>query len=215
VTDFLAATRDSYSAMAPGYAERIVGELDRRPLDRALLGMFAELVLAAGGGRVADVGCGPGRMTVVLRALGLEAFGIDLAPGMIELARTAHPEISFEVGSMLALDLADGSLGGLLAHYSIIHLPWEHRPQAFAEFFRVLAPGGQLMMSFQVGDERGHRDEAWGIPISVDWYRQRPDEVAALLRAAGFDVWMTAVRESDGQEPTPQGYLLARKSALK
>ena len=212
---FLAETRDSYSAMAAGYVERIAGELDRRPLDRALLGVFAELVTAGGGGPVADVGCGPGRITIVLRRLGLDAFGIDLAPGMIELARRNHPGLRFEVGSMLALDLPDAALGGLLAHYSIIHVPWEHRPAVFAEFHRVLAPGGQLMVSFQVGDERWHRDDAWGIPISVDWYRQRPEEVAGLLRTAGFEVWMTAVRESDGSEKTPQGYLLARKSAVR
>jgi len=47
----------------------------------------------------------------------------------------------------------------------------------------------------------------------VNWYRQRLEEVAGLLRAAGFDVWMTAVRESDGTEKTPQGYLLARRSS--
>ena len=212
---FLAETRDSYSAMAASYGEMVAGELERRPLDRALLGVFAELVKAGGGGPVADVGCGSGRVTVVLQRLGLDAFGIDLAPGMVELARRSYPELRFEVGSMLALDLPDGGLGGLLAHYSIIHVPWEHRPAVFAEFYRVLAPGGQLMLSFQVGDERLHRDEAWGIPISVDWYRQRPDEVAGLLRAAGFDVWMTAVRESDGTEKAPQGYLIARKSSVR
>ena len=208
-------TRDSYSAIASGYADMVRDELDRRPLDRALLGMFAELVKAAGDGPVADVGCGPGRVTIVLHELGLDAFGIDLAPGMIELARRSHPGLRFEIGSMLALDLADASLTGLLANYSIIHVPWERRAAIFAEFYRVLAPGGQLMLAFQVGDDYSHRSEAWGIPISITWYRQRPDEVAGLLRAAGFDVWMTAVRESEGVEKTPQGYLLARKPLIR
>jgi SAM-dependent methyltransferase len=212
---FLAETRDSYSATAVEYAETYRDELDRKPFDRALITMFAELVTAGGGGSVADVGCGPGRLTVVLQRLGLDAFGIDLAPGMIEVARRAYPEIRFEIGSMLQLELADDSLAGLLSNYSIIHVPWERRPQVFAEFYRVLAPGGQLLMAFQVGDDRGHRDEVWGIPVSLDWYRQRPEEVADLLRAAGFDVWMTAVRENDGTERTAQGYLAARKPESK
>ena len=42
-------------------------------------------------------------------------FGIDLSPGMIEVARRTYPGLRFEVGSMLALDLPDASLGGVLA----------------------------------------------------------------------------------------------------
>jgi SAM-dependent methyltransferase len=215
VTDaaFLADTRESYDTMAADYAERFGSLLDRQPLDRALLGVFAELVRGAGGGPVADVGCGPGRITGVLAGLGLDVFGIDLSPAMVELARQAHPRLRFEVGSMLALDVADGSLGGLLAYYSIIHVPWHRRPGVFAEFFRVLAPGGHLMLGFQVGDEVLRRDDAWGRAVTLDFYRQRPDEVADLVRAAGFEVWMTADRRPEGDEPTPQGYLIARRPA--
>jgi len=208
---FLAATRDSYDATVDEYAEMVSSDLDNKPLDRALLAAFAELVSAGGTGPVADVGCGPGRVTILLHRLGLDAFGIDLSPGMIDLARRTHPHLRFEVGSMLALDLPDASLGGLLAYYSIIHIPWERRPEVFAEFHRVLAPAGQLMLVFQVGDERGHRDEVFGKPVNLDWYRQQPDEVARLLGEAGFDILSITVRENDGTEKSPQGYLMARK----
>jgi hypothetical protein len=77
----------------------------------------------------------------------------------------------------------------------------------------VLAPGGYLMLVFQVGDDRGHRDEAFGKPVALDWYRQQPDEVAQLLRDAGFDLWATVVKESQGTEKTPQGIVMARKPA--
>jgi hypothetical protein len=59
---------------------------------------------------------------VVLNRLGLDAFGIDLSPGMIALARRTNPDLRFDVGSMLALDLPSASLGGILAYYSIIHI---------------------------------------------------------------------------------------------
>jgi SAM-dependent methyltransferase len=208
---FLAETRDSYTRIAVDYAE--TASTDPRPqlLEQALLGVFAERVRACAVGPVADVGCGPGRQTARLRDLGVEAFGIDLAPGMIEVAKRAYPELRFEVGSMLDLDLADGSLGGIHASYSIIHVPWELRPRVFAEFFRVLAPGGLLMLVFQVGDDRGHRSEAFGLPVSIDWYRQQPDEVSGLLRQAGFEMWVQAVREREGGEKVPQGYLIAGK----
>lgn len=208
---FLAATRDSYDTMAVEYAEMVSADLADRPVERALLAVFAELVRANGGGPVADVGCGPGRVTIVLDQLGLDAFGIDLSPGMIALARRSHPQLRFEVGSMLELDLPAASLGGLLAYYSIIHVPWELRPEVIAEFHRVLAPGGQLLLAFQVGADRGHRDEAFGKPICLDWYRQQPDELAALLTAAGFEPTTTVVRQAEGIEKTPQAIMLARK----
>ena len=112
---------------------------------------------------------------------------------------------------MLALDLPDTSLGGLLAYYSIIHIPWEQRPQVFAEFHRVLAAGGLLMLTFQIGDERSQYSEFLGTSVSLDFYRQQPNEVVELLREAGFQLSMTAIREREGTEKTTQGYLLARK----
>jgi hypothetical protein len=53
-----------------------------------------------------------------LQQLGLDASGIDLSPGMIAHAHRTYPDLRFDVGSMLALDLPDSSLGGLLAYYS-------------------------------------------------------------------------------------------------
>jgi ubiquinone/menaquinone biosynthesis C-methylase UbiE len=206
-----ASVVESYDALAAEHADVVAEALDDRPLDRALFGAFAELVRAGGNERVADVGCGPGRVTILLSRLGLDAFGIDLSPGMLALARRTYPELRFEEGSMLALDLSDASLGGLLAYYSIIHIPWEQRSELFAEFHRVLAPGGVLMLVFQVGDDQGHRTEFSGTPVSLTWYRQQPDEVADLLRAASFEPWMTAVRERADWEKTAQGYLIARK----
>lgn len=189
----------------------VSADLDDRALDRALFGAFAELVRAAGNKPVADVGCGAGRVTILLSRLGLDAFGVDLSPGMVELARRIYPRLRFDVGSMLELGLPPATLGGLLAYYSIIHIAPERRREVFAEFHRVLAPGGQLMLVFQIGDERGHRAEFLGTPVSVDWYRQQPGDLADLLRETGFEMWTTAVREPEGNEKTAQGYILARK----
>jgi len=215
--EFLRDTRASYDAVATGYAERFGAELNARPLDRAMLAGFAERVLAAGGGPVADVGCGTGRVTAFLDGLGLRAFGIDLSPGMIEVARRSYPGLRFEVGSMLALDLPDGSLGGLLAWYSVIHVPDERVPEAFAEFCRVLAPGGLVLLGFQAGDDSLHLTQALGQPVALDFRRRRPEWVAERLGQAGLQVRARLLREPDDDgdfpEREPQAFLLARKPA--
>jgi SAM-dependent methyltransferase len=208
------ATRLAYDAVAVSYADALRDSLATMVWDRTMLAAFAELVTTGGGGPVGDLGCGPGRITGHLASLGLDAFGIDLSPAMVDVARRTHPGVRFDVGSMLGLDLPSASLGGILAYYSIIHLPLERRSELFTEFHRVLAPGGQLMLTFQVGDDRGHRSEAFGKSVSLDWYRLQPDEVAELLRGAGFEVWATVVRQPDATERVPQGCVLARKASV-
>ncbi|WP_425329362.1 methyltransferase domain-containing protein [Streptomyces inhibens] len=90
--DFLRTTRTFYDAVATDYADRFRDALAARPLDRAVLAGFAELVRAADAGPVADLGCGPGRVTAHLDALGLSVFGIDLSPQMVAFARREPDE---------------------------------------------------------------------------------------------------------------------------
>lgn len=208
---YLSATRASYDTVAVDYAELLRTELAAKPLDRALLATFAELVQAGPGGLVADLGCGPGRVTAHLHALGLNAFGIDLSPGMITVARRAHPGLRFDEGTITALDLADGSVGAIVAWYSIIHTPPELLPLVFAEFSRVLAPGGHLLLAFQAGDERVRIEHGYGHDVSLDAYRLEPERVESLIHRSGMLVDARLLREPVDRERTRQAYLMAHK----
>jgi SAM-dependent methyltransferase len=207
---FVTETRIAYDTVADSYAEELRDLLDASPWDRSVLATFAELVGATG--PVGDLGCGPGRLTGHLASLGLDVFGVDLSPGMVDAARRAHPGLRFEVGSLAALDLEDGSLAGALAWYSLIHTPPAELPPVVAELARVLAPGGRLLTGFQVGDERRHITHGYGHDVSLAAYRLPPDFVAELCAAAGLVVEARLVREPQPPyEKTPQAYLLARK----
>jgi SAM-dependent methyltransferase len=212
--NYLESTRTAYDTVAVSYAEALSTLMDELPWDRAVLRTFAELVRTAGGGLVADVGCGPGRVTTYLHDLGLDVFGIDLSPAMVAVARESYPHLRFDEGTMTGLDLADGALTGLVAWYSTIHTPTELLPTVFAEFARVLAPGGELVVAFQVGDARDRLEQGYGHPISLDAYRRSPDLITELLADAGAPVHARLVREKEGRERHPQAYLLARKPAL-
>ncbi len=210
---FQVNTRAFYDTVATTYTETFRDQLAGNPVDRAVLGVFAELVAAGGGGPVLDIGCGPGRLTGHLTSLGLDVSGVDLSPRFVALARATHPDVRFEVGSMTRLEQADASLAGLLAWYSVIHIPEPELPGVIAEFDRVLAPGGVALLAFQIGDEVNRRTEAWGYEVCVDFHRRTPERMAELLRAVGWRVRVRTVREAEGDERHPQGYLVAHKPA--
>ncbi|GGJ88915.1 methyltransferase [Streptomyces camponoticapitis] len=208
---YIRDTRAGYNAIAADYAELNKSEPEADPLGRAMLGTFAEYVRADGAGPVVEIGSGPGHMSAHMRTLGLDVSGIDLSPVMVEMARRSYPELRFEEGSMTDLALPDGSLAGLVAWYSIIHIVPEELPHVFAQFHRVLAPGGRLLLAFQVGDEPRHYDEAFGHRVNLDFRRLSPDRITELLARAGFHVAARLVREPYDKEPTPHAQILARK----
>jgi SAM-dependent methyltransferase len=189
VPGWLDDTRTSYDTVAVSYADMLRDALAAEPFQRGVLGLFAELARAQGDGPVADVGCGPGRITDYLHKIGLDAFGIDLSPAMIDVARRDHPGLRFEVGSMTGLDLPDGCLTALLAWFSLIHVPDEEVPAVLAEFFRVLRPGSPLLVGFHAGEGTRLKTEGYGgHPMNVYVHRRSTAEVAAWLVAAGFTV---------------------------
>lgn len=204
--DHLRRTRTAYDTVAVDYARVLAGELAGSPYHRAVLALYAELV----DGPVAEVGCGPGRVTAHLAALGVDAYGIDLSPGMVAVAGETYPHLRFEVGTMTALDLPDAALGGVVSWYSLIHVPPADQPAVLAELARVLRPGGRLLLAFQVGDETRQVTAAYGHEVDVVVHRLPVDRVTADLTAAGFTVDATLVRAPVGEfESTPQAFLLA------
>lgn len=186
--DWLADTRISYDTVATTYAERVRDLLSRTPYERAALALFADQVRAVGG-PVADVGCGTGRITAHLHGLGLDAFGVDLSPGMVAVARRENPGLRFDVGSMTELDLPDASLAGMVAWYSLIHIPDAELGAVLSRFRRAVRPGGPLLVSFHVGDGSELKTQGYdGLPMKVYVHRRRTDALAAALDDAGFEV---------------------------
>jgi ubiquinone/menaquinone biosynthesis C-methylase UbiE len=207
---WLAETQKSYDTVAASYADMLRDALATAPYERAILALFAELVRTNGGGSAADVGCGPGRITAHLHALGVDAFGIDLSPAMIDIARRDHPDLRFEVGSMTYLDLADASVDGLVAWFSLIHIPDDEIPAVLAHFHRVLRPGGALLLGFHVGDGQRLKTQGYGgHPMNVYVHRRQPDQVATWLRAAGFTVEAQMLHWPD--ENTSGAFVFARR----
>lgn len=210
MSSWLDETRASYDADAPGYRDEVDGILDRLPHLRAHLRLFADLIGRTANGPVADIGCGPGYATGLLHDLGLDAFGIDLSPEMIEIARREHPGIPFEVGTMTDLDLEDESLAGLIAFWSTIHIPDDSMPGVLDGFHRILRTGGSALIGFHVGEGLTHSSSGYTRrPISLDTHLRRMDTMSGWLRAAGFAIDSETLFRPD--ERTPAALVLAHR----
>jgi len=125
---------------------------------RLLLGSLLERVAAdvaaaaADGARVLEVGCGPGRLAILMaRKHGLDVTGLDLDPGMIERARAnARPagghdrEPSFLVGNVTSLAFPGRSFDLVVSTLSMHH--WADTTAGLAEIGRVLRDGGRALV---------------------------------------------------------------------
>ena len=149
---------------------------------------------------VADLGCGPGNSTAVLRAALPEAelTGIDSSPSMIEAARAKHPDLLFRQGDVAALD---GEYDALFSNACLQWLP--HHETLLPALLERLRPGGVLAVQIPSNGEeplfriiREVADEPqWGLrdlPVTPNGVLT-PDAYFDLLSAHArrFDLWET------------------------
>jgi ubiquinone/menaquinone biosynthesis C-methylase UbiE len=200
----------SYDRVADKYADEFFNELERKPFDRELLEAFAESVRARG--EVCEIGCGPGHIARYLQDRGATMRGIDLSREMVKCAQRLNPDISFEHGNMLKLDLPESSLAAIVSFYAIIHIERDKVTHALREMNRVLQPGGSLLISFHSGEGVLHRDEWYDKPISIDVTLFGSDEMSGYLESAGFEDLNIVEREPyEFEYPTRRVYASANK----
>ncbi|MBM2821495.1 MAG: class SAM-dependent methyltransferase [Thermoleophilia bacterium] len=105
---------------------------------------FLEL-LPPPGRRTLDLGCGEGRLSRDLKALGHEVVGVDASPTMVAAAREADPELDVHLADAAALPFEDGSFDLVIAFMSLQDV--DDLEGAVREAARVLEPGGRLCLA--------------------------------------------------------------------
>jgi SAM-dependent methyltransferase len=204
----------TYDHVASLYAEKFVHELAHKPFDRDLLDRFAAALAsrATAAAPVCDVGCGPGHIGAYLADRDVAVVGIDLSSGMVAQARQCFGSLTFSVGDMTALTLADQSLTGIACFYALIHLPRSAVPVALAEMHRVLAGNGELLLAVHGGQGTLFADTMLGQPVRLNATLFTLTELSGLVESAGFSIVEAHERAPYAEESATQRlYLWARR----
>jgi SAM-dependent methyltransferase len=125
--------------------------------------------------RIADVGTGTGKLTDALLAPGREVTAVDPDPGMLAVLSAKHPGVATVTGTAEQLPFDDASFDAVTFGQS---WHWVDPPRGSTEVARVLRPGGQLGLFWNIRDAR----ESWVAELADILGHQSADE---LLLAAG------------------------------
>jgi len=148
--------------------------------------------------RLLDAGCGAG--TPILEQLTDRypeqvILGLDFSTTQLTLARERAPNAALVSGDMATLPIADSTLDGIVAFYSLIHLPESQHQQAIAEFARVTRPGGRILVSEGSEQWAGTNPDWLGEETEMEWHIAGAAATREQLRNAGFRIereWDTA-----------------------
>ena len=145
---------------------------------------------------VLDVGCGPGRDSLLLAQMGFNVIAADLSEMMLDEARKrcqdqpSAERITFRRMDMRTLDLPDASCAGLWASASFLHIPKRENLAVLKELARVLAPTGTLMLLVKESDSGD--DERYEVHKESGklrfFARYHGGELWILLEQAGLKV---------------------------
>ena len=162
------------------------------------------------GAVVLDAGCGGGLPVTRILAEHFDVTGVDFAEEQIRLARDNVPNAKFVCEDMTALTFADATFDAIVSHYAIIHVPRDEHAGLFANFQRMLKPGGFALLGLG-GDDLDDDIEEDYFGARMYWSHFDANTSADMVRQAGFEiVWSRLIAD------TPSGYhlyVLGRKAS--
>jgi demethylmenaquinone methyltransferase / 2-methoxy-6-polyprenyl-1,4-benzoquinol methylase len=194
--------RTMFDRIAPVYD--VMNRVMTAGLDLRWRRLAAEAVVRPGD-RVLDACCGTGDLAVAAARVGGRVTGLDFSPRMLERARRKAPQLDWVEGDLLALPFGDGSFEAGTVGFGVRNVA--DLPRSLAELRRVLVAGGRVAI-LEITQPRGLLAPFYRVwfdrivpllgkllkggaaysylPASVRRF-PGPDELAGMLRAAGFD----------------------------
>lgn len=170
-----------------------------------------DLLDAAPGARVVDLGCGNGALTRQLADRGYQVLGVDASPEQLALARQAYPDLIFREGN--ALDFALEQPADAIFSNAVLHWIDADKQQAMLDHIASqIRPNGLFVCEFggkgcaeHVHAELERRFAAHGLHYRLTFYFPTIGEYAPLLEKAGFRVEYATLFDRPTRQVGPDG----------
>ncbi|MEE9453441.1 MAG: class I SAM-dependent methyltransferase [Paracoccaceae bacterium] len=182
-----------YDAKYSDYAELTSGEQPDPSLER-----FVNMLPK--GGRVLDLGCGPGKTTAFLQKAGFSVDAVDASVGMVQVAAEKY-------GVTVRCATFDDITGlqeydGIWANFSLLHAPKSRLPGHLMALHTALKPGGVFHIGMKLGKGE-HRDK---LDRFYAYYSQT--ELENLLGKAGFNSFHCTFGHDIGLDKTHSDWII-------
>ena len=173
-------TIDTYNKMAIDYDNETADFWQLFP--RSIIKEFGDRVK---GGKILDVGSGPGRDALLLQDFGCEVTCLDASVKMVEMCK--EKGLNAIEGDFMNIPFADKTFQGVWAYTSLLHIPKKDIGNAFEEICRVLKVGGFLGLGLIEGSGELYRNSS-GVdqPRYFAFYSR--EEIEKLLSDFGFEI---------------------------
>lgn len=198
------AVRRGYDRLAEAYAAQ-------RSADGRGMEILESFLGDVDPSRVLDAGCGQGEPVLSMLETEAEAIGLDVSRGQLRLAADATPDAGLLQGEMTALPFEDGAFDAVVSYWSLIHVPMADHRAVFAEFARVLGPGGHVLLCEGTDEWAGENPDWLDTGVEMQWDIAGADATREQLRSAGFRVVETwgvgepLAVEQDGEDAEGDG----------
>ncbi|GGN85635.1 class I SAM-dependent methyltransferase [Haloarcula pellucida] len=179
--------REGYDEIAATYA----AERDGAGRERALVERLASTL--GDGSLVLDAGCGAGTPATEVLAERHDVPGLDISREQLRTARERVSSAGLVQGDLAHLPFGDGTFDAVVSYHAVIHVPREEHAAVFAEFERVLRPGGHLLVAVGAEAWAGENDDWLDTGERMAWSFHGADRNRELLTDAGFEI--TTVEE--------------------
>ncbi|MCK5046639.1 MAG: class I SAM-dependent methyltransferase [Candidatus Heimdallarchaeota archaeon] len=184
--------KDGCNKIAKKYLETILKNLEEMSFLQEFISLIKEK------GKVLDIGCGVGLPYTKYLSDYFEVIGIDISEMQIDRAKKNVPNAQFYVKDMTKLDFAENTFVGILASYSIIHVPREEHYDLFVNFHRMLKSNGIALITLYSIDDPGSIEKDF-FEAKMFWSGYDTETNLRMLTETGFEIiWSKLVDSSLG-----------------
>jgi len=204
--DFKETVKEGYNKIANRYLE----ERTRDSEDvRLLEDLMARLPTNA---RTLDAGCGAGIPVAQILSQNFQVIGVDFSQAQIELARQHVPNVEFICQDITKLDFPEDTFDAICSYYAIIHIPRDEHQALFANFYKMLQPGGLALLCLGAENLLDDIDEDF-FGARMFWSHFDSDTYLKMLKDTAFSVLWSKQVEDATCEGAGHLFVLVQKSA--